>query len=163
MPLNADRRLLLVSTKRKRAGCLRPASEPSFRLVESSDPRKALERLSHETFEAVAVELPLKTALAFVSRVRESHPAVIVVLVVPRKDDAFRRTALDAGAHAVLTTELNSPERLGLLETAIETVRLSRLNQKLAKTAWETAQALAQAVRSSQESRASRRSPRPHR
>jgi hypothetical protein len=155
MPVNATRRLLLVSTKRKR-----PAKPASFNLVESSDPAQALERLSREPFEAVAVELSRKTALDFVSRVRESHPAVIVVLVVPRKDEVFKRTALDAGAHAVVATELNSPARLGLLEMAIGTVQLARLNQKLAKTAWTTAQDLAQAVRASRDMRASRQSPR---
>lgn len=156
--MNARQRLLLVSTKRVRA-----VTPTSFKLVESSDPRRALERLSQEPFEAVAVQLPRKPALDFVSRVRKSHPAVIVVLIVPGKDHVFKRTAIDAGAHAVVAAELTSRARLGLLEMAISSVQLALLNQKLAKTAWTTAQELAKAVRASQEMRASRQSPPPRR
>ena len=157
-------RLLLVSTRRQGRGTLslvRANASPALDLVESRDPSEALSRVLNERFDAVAVELPREKAFEFASLVRKRRDQVVVILLGPDGDHEFKRLALQAGAHAVVSGWGNAKARLGLLETTLETLALAAVNRTLAAEAWATARSLARVVEESRELKSQRKQARP--
>ena len=129
-PSRGALRILLVEDNPGDAALIEAAlgssREPLFELHSESRLRPALERLGRERFDIVLLDLNLPDSFGFdtVTSVQEVVPRTPVVIITGNVDDAFARTAVQAGAQDYLVKgEVRSYELVRSMLFAIERKR----------------------------------------
>ncbi|HEY7819214.1 MAG TPA: response regulator [Vicinamibacteria bacterium] len=112
---SATTRMLISLTLKK---------EGVYRIVEVSNGREAVDKLSHESVDCVLtdINMPQMNGLDLISYIRSQHrePKVPIIVITTQGEEEARDKGMAQGANAYLTKPISGPKLVSLVKELLD-------------------------------------------
>jgi two-component system, chemotaxis family, chemotaxis protein CheY len=112
---SATTRMLISLTLKK---------EGVYRIVEVSNGREAVDKLSHESVDCVLtdINMPQMNGLDLITYIRSQHrePKVPIIVITTQGEEEARDKGMAQGANAYLTKPISGPKLVSLVKELLD-------------------------------------------